>query len=112
MIFQGPFADVMMITAEDRDPAPISQEASEKVVLMLRIEAEQRNWSWLLNPQQSAKLPSLDEGSSSDSEEEPVLATGETSAAPAATDAPQSPVAYQVDEDSEDDGDDYIPIGS
>ena len=43
MNFQGSFADVMMITAEDCDPAPISQEASEKAALLLRIEAEERN---------------------------------------------------------------------
>ena len=65
--------------AEDRDPAPISEAAFERDTVLLCIEAEQCNWSWLLNPRRSVKPPSLAEGSSSDSEEELTQTAGEPS---------------------------------
>jgi hypothetical protein len=98
--------------AEDRDPAPIPQAAWERAEILLCIEVEQRNWSWLLNPRRSAKPPSLEEESSSDSEEEPIHTDEGTSVNPAAAgSASPSPIAFHVEEYVNDD-DDRSTIGS
>jgi hypothetical protein len=114
MNFQGSFADVMMIIAEDRDPAPISKAAVEKASAMFHIEEDQRNWSWLLNPQRSATPPSLGEELPSNSEEETDQMDEGASEAPIVVgDVSPSPITSYVEEGTEDDDvdDDVTPIG-